>query len=190
MCKSHPQKTIFFVRPQVSNVVQVDACHPDNGGILQKACMQDAGLHTVELLDRFSAQSECDESWLAFAKQLLLLYPSLDNPKFSLMSDMAKGIENAFGSVFANLGRVICFDHMSGNVIKTAGSTRKFPPKNGIRVDFGCCVTTKTERNAQSPVSWCHHQKFVSCVSPPNARSPPKPGNFLVSPPKPGHFFV
>ena len=56
----------------------------------------------------------------------------------------------------------------------------KFHPKNGIRVNFGCCVTTKTERNAQSPVPWCHHQKFVFFVSPPNARSPPKPGHFFV----------
>jgi len=27
---------------KVSNVIQVDACHLDHGGILQKACTQDA----------------------------------------------------------------------------------------------------------------------------------------------------
>lgn len=76
----------------------------------------------VMLIEWWDARNEADEPWYDVLRQLALLYPSMNSARYTLLSDMQKGIEKAAKATLPLMNRALCCDHMKANVIKVAGT--------------------------------------------------------------------
>mmetsp|Transcript_72673 Transcript_72673/g.142270 ORF Transcript_72673/g.142270 Transcript_72673/m.142270 type:complete len:774 (-) Transcript_72673:146-2467(-) len=117
---SAPEQAMFN-SGKTTKVVQLDACHTDDGGLLYRAFTADAAKHQVMLLENWDARNEADHPWLDFFTELKLLYPRMNHSDYTLLSDMQKGIRKAAELLMPDMKRFMCIKHMKENVAKAAG---------------------------------------------------------------------
>jgi len=76
----------------------------------------------VMLLEWWDARNEADEPWYDVLHGLVDLYPSMNSARYTLLSDMQKGILKAAKAALPLMNRALCCEHMKANVIKVAGT--------------------------------------------------------------------
>lgn len=102
--------------------MQLDAAHTAAGGLLYRAFTQDAARHMVMLVECWDARNEADDPWHDFMHELVSIHPSMNSARYTLLSDMQKGILKAAKEALPLMHRALCSKHMQANVIKVAGT--------------------------------------------------------------------